>query len=171
MPSESTTALGNYHRPFWVPQYFQKSCFPTMAHCIFCDMSQFTTPPPPPLPHPLSRAPIRSIPETRTSGNHNNNAGRLEILEVCLVPVTPVSYKEGQRSQTGVSGEPWVWVAESGVWPQILLRLHCLSDRVWGGAQDGKVRTVEPLATFIHPNTSTYKRNTKDRIKVCLKPQ
>ena len=32
---------------FWVSQYFQKSCFPTMAYCIFCDMSQFTTPPPP----------------------------------------------------------------------------------------------------------------------------
>ena len=33
-----------------VSQYFQKSCFPTMAYCIFCDMSQFTTPPPPPPP-------------------------------------------------------------------------------------------------------------------------
>ena len=82
---------------------------------------------------------------THTAGNHNNNAGKLEILEV--------------------------WVAESGVWPQILLRLHRLSDRDWGGAQDGKVRTVEPLATFMCPNTSTHKRNTKDRIKVCLKPQ
>ena len=39
-------------------QYFQKSCFPTMAYCIFCDMSQFTTPHPP----PLSGAQIRSIP-------------------------------------------------------------------------------------------------------------
>ena len=37
---------------FWVSQYFQKSCFPTMAYCIFCDMSQFTTPPPPPPPPP-----------------------------------------------------------------------------------------------------------------------
>ena len=37
---------------FWVSQYFQKSCFPTMAYCIFCDMSQFTTPPPPPTPTP-----------------------------------------------------------------------------------------------------------------------
>ena len=46
MPSESTTALRKYHRVFWVSQYFQKSCFPTMAYCIFCDMSQFTTPPP-----------------------------------------------------------------------------------------------------------------------------
>ena len=64
MPSESTTALGNYHRAFWVSQYFQKSCFPTMAYCIFCDMSQFTTPPPlPPHPHPLSGAQIRSIPD------------------------------------------------------------------------------------------------------------
>ena len=63
MPSESTTALGNYHRAFWVSQYFQKSCFPTIAYCIFCDMSQFTTPPPlPPHPHPLSGAQIRSIP-------------------------------------------------------------------------------------------------------------
>ena len=59
MPSD----LGNYHRAFWVSQYFQKSCFPTMAYCIFCDMSQFTTPPPlPPHPHPLSGAQIRSIP-------------------------------------------------------------------------------------------------------------
>ena len=41
-------ALGEYHRAFWVSQYFQKSCFPTMAYCNFCDMSQFTTPPPPP---------------------------------------------------------------------------------------------------------------------------
>ena len=45
---------------FWVSQYFQKSCFPTMAYCIFCDMSQFTTPPPP-HPQPLSGAQIRSI--------------------------------------------------------------------------------------------------------------
>ena len=61
----STTALGYYHRAFWVSQYFQKSCFPTMAYCIFCDMSQFTTPPPlPPHPHPLSGAHIRSIPGT-----------------------------------------------------------------------------------------------------------
>ena len=48
MPSGNTTALRKYRRAFWVSQYFQKSCFPTMAYCIFCDMSQFTTPPPPP---------------------------------------------------------------------------------------------------------------------------
>ena len=57
MPSGNTTALRKYRRAFWVSQYFQKSCFPTMAYCIFCDMSQFTTPP----PHPLSGAQIRSI--------------------------------------------------------------------------------------------------------------
>ena len=50
MPSENTTALRKYHRAFWVSQHFQKSCFPTMAYCIFCDMSQFTTPPPTPTP-------------------------------------------------------------------------------------------------------------------------
>ena len=59
MPSGNTTALRKYRRAFWVSQYFQKSCFPTMAYCIFCDMSQFTTPPP--HPHPLSGAQIRSI--------------------------------------------------------------------------------------------------------------
>ena len=64
MPSGNTTALRKYRRAFWVSQYFQKSCFPTMAYCIFCDMSQFTTPPPP-HPHPLSGAQIRSITGTR----------------------------------------------------------------------------------------------------------
>ena len=59
MPSGNTTALRKYRRAFWVSQYFQKSCFPTMAYCIFCDMSQFTTPPP--HPHPLSGTQIRSI--------------------------------------------------------------------------------------------------------------
>ena len=54
---------------FWVSQYFQKSCFPTMAYCIFCDMSQFTTPPP--HPHPLSGAQIRSI----TGGGGANQRG------------------------------------------------------------------------------------------------
>ena len=53
-PATVPHALGKYHRAFWVSQYFQKSCFPTMAFCIFCDMSQFTTPPP--------LAQIRSIP-------------------------------------------------------------------------------------------------------------
>ena len=48
-PATIPHALGKYHRAFWVSQYFQKS-FPTMAYCIFCDMSQFTTPPPPPTP-------------------------------------------------------------------------------------------------------------------------
>ena len=67
MPSD----LGNYHRAFWVSQYFQKSCFPTMAYCIFCDMSQFTTPPPlPPHPHPLSGAQIRSIPALWEGDDH-----------------------------------------------------------------------------------------------------
>ena len=47
LPSENTTAPRKYHRVFWVSQYFQKTCFPTMAYCIFCDMSQFTTPSPP----------------------------------------------------------------------------------------------------------------------------
>ena len=59
MPSGNTTALGKYRRAFWVSQYFQKSYFPTMAYCIFCDMSQFTTPPL--HPHPLSGAQIRAI--------------------------------------------------------------------------------------------------------------
>ena len=63
MPSGNTTALRTYRRAFWVSHYFQKSCFPTMAYCIFCDMSQFTTPP----PHPLSGAQIRSITDASPS--------------------------------------------------------------------------------------------------------
>ena len=61
-------------------------------------------------------------------------------------------------------------LAESGVWPQILLNLHQHSGGVWAGAYDGKVRTVDPWAISVRPHEYSqpqYKR----RITVCLKTQ
>ena len=51
-------------------------------------------------------------------------------------------------------------MAESGVWPQILLNLHQHYGRVWAGAYDGKVSTVDPLAISVRPHTSTHNHNT-----------
>ena len=82
MPSGNTTALRKYRRAFWVSQYFQKSCFPTMAYCIFCDMSQFT--PPPPHPHPLSGAQIRSITVTSLIVLHTTLPVHQQHPSVCL---------------------------------------------------------------------------------------
>ena len=58
-PATIPHALGKYHCPRKLPQsllgvtIFSEKLFPTMAYCIFCDTSQFTTPPPlPPNPTP-----------------------------------------------------------------------------------------------------------------------
>ena len=39
--------------------------------------------------------------------------------------------------------------------------LHKLSAEVWGGAHDGKVRSVDPLANFVHPHTGPRNHITK----------
>ena len=71
---------------------------------------------------------------TPTAGKRKNHAGKLAIWET--------------------------WMAESGVWPQILLNLHQHYGRVWAGAYNGKVSTVDPLAISVRPHTSTHNHNT-----------
>ena len=43
--------------------------------------------------------------------------------------------------------------------------LHKLSVGVWGGAHDGKMRSVDPLANFVHPHTGPRNHITKWQFK------
>ena len=85
-PQEIPLPLGSTAEPFGCHNIFRKAVFPLWpTYCIFCDMSQFTTPPP--HPHPLSGAQIRSITAPRNhsrggcgihAGRHGNGRGRPE---------------------------------------------------------------------------------------------